>query len=89
LAETLKTSIRLLAADGTPLAYADGSPAVFDQFPLRQVALTPSWLPGELVRDVYTFYMPPAAAPATLQVILYDADTLAEAGRWEIQIPER
>jgi hypothetical protein len=88
LPQTLKTSIRLLGADGAPLVYADGSPAVFDQFPLRGVALTNTWLPGETVRDAYAFYLPPAALAAgeqvTLQVILYDAETLAEAGRWAV-----
>jgi hypothetical protein len=86
LAQAFKTSLRLLGADGAPLAYADGAPAVFDQFPLRQVAPTHTWLPGELIRDAYAFYLPPGAQGATLQVILYNADTLAEAGRWETAI---
>jgi hypothetical protein len=85
-AQTFKTSIRLLGADGAPLTYTDGAPAVFDQFPLRQVAPTNTWLPGELVRDAYAFYLPPGAEGGTLQVILYDAETLAEAGRWEAAI---
>ena len=66
-------------------------PATLDEFPLRQVAPTTTWLPGETVRDVYTLYLPPAAQakPATLQVILYDAETLAEVGRWETALPVR
>ena len=84
LTQTLKTSIRLLGADGAPLLYADGAPAVFDQFPLRGVALTPNWLPGETVRDAYAFYLPPGAQeagePVTVQVIVYDAETVAEVG---------
>jgi hypothetical protein len=87
LAQSFKTSIRLLGADGAPLLYADGAPAVFDQFPLRQVAPTTTWLPGELLADAYAFSLPPDAAGATLQVIVYDAETLAEAGRWEAALP--
>lgn len=87
LAQSFKTSIRLLGADGAPLLFADGAPAVFDQFPLRQVAPTTTWLPGELLADAYAFPLPPDAAGATLQVIVYDAETLAEAGRWEAALP--
>lgn len=83
LTQTFKTSIRLLGADGAPLRSRDGTPATYDQMPLRQVAPTPAWVPGELVRDAYAFYLPESTAHATIQVILYDAETLAEAGRWE------
>jgi len=87
MTQVFKTSIRLLGASGAPLTYADGAPAAFDQFPLRQVAPTTTWLPGETVRDAYAFYLPTGAPPATVQVILYDAETLAEAGRWETPLP--
>jgi hypothetical protein len=41
------------------------------------------------VRDVYTLYLPPGAQsqPVTLQVIVYDAETVAEVGRWETVVP--
>jgi hypothetical protein len=89
LPRPLKVSLRLLGPDAAPLRYADGSPATLDAFPLRGVAPTPTWLPGETIRDVYTLYLPPAAVthPTTLQVILYDAETLAEVGRWETPLP--
>lgn len=89
LTQTLKVSVRLLDATGAPLRQADGSPAVLDELPLRQVARTGEWLPQELVRDVHTLPAPAAvlAQPFTLQVILYDADTVAEVGRWEAQQP--
>ena len=72
-----------------PLTYPDGSPATLDEFPLRQVAPTTTWLRGETVRDVYSLYLPPAAQaqPTTLQLILYDAETVAEVGRWETVLP--
>jgi hypothetical protein len=91
LPRPLKVSLRLLGPDGAPLAYADGTPATLDAFPLRGVAPTTAWVPGETVRDVYTLYLPPAAlsAPTTLQIILYDAETVAEVGRWETELPAR
>jgi hypothetical protein len=91
LPRALKVSLRLLDAGGNPLLYPDGTPATVDEFPLRQVAPTTTWLPGETVRDVYTLYVPPAAEaqPTTLQVILYDAETVAEVGRWEAPLPVR
>jgi hypothetical protein len=89
LPRPLKVSLRVLGPDGAPLTYADGTPAVSDEFPLRHVAPTTTWLPGETLRDVYTLYLPPAAltGPATLQLILYDAETIAEKGRWETALP--
>jgi hypothetical protein len=89
LQRVLKVSLRLLDAAGNPLTYPDGSPTVFDEYPLRQVAPTTTWQPGETVRDVYTLYLPPGAQsqPVTLQVILYDAETVAEVGRWETVLP--
>jgi hypothetical protein len=89
LPRILKVSVRLLDAAGNPLAYPDGSPATVDEYPLRQVAPTTTWLPGETVRDVYTLNLPPGvqSQPVTLQVILYDAETVAEVGRWETALP--
>ncbi len=89
LPQTLKVSLRLLDAAGNPLTYPDGSPAALDEYPLRQVAPTTTWQPGEIVRDVYTLYLPPGvqSQPLTLQVILYDAETVAEVGRWETALP--
>jgi hypothetical protein len=91
LPRSLKVSLRLLDAGGHPLTYPDGTRATLDEFPLRQVAPTTTWLPGETLRDVYTLYLPPAAfaQPATLQVIVYDAETTAEVGRWETGVPFR
>ncbi len=89
LPRVLKVSLRLLDATGTPFTYPDGSPATLDEYPLRQVAPTTTWVPGETVRDVYTLYLPPAALkqPGTLQVIVYDAETVEEVGRWETALP--
>ena len=87
----LKVSLRLLDAAGNPLVYPDGSPATLDEYPLRQVAPTTTWVPGEAVRDVHTLYLPPGvqSQPVTLQVIVYDAETVAEVGRWETGLPTR
>ena len=71
--------------DGAPLLWPDGAPAVEDRFPLRQVAPTTSWLPGEPVADVHEIALPPTLpADARLQVIIYDTATLAEVGRFEV-----
>ncbi len=90
LSETLKVSLRLLDAAGAPVTDAAGLPIIEDRFPVRQAALSRDWLPGELVRDVHYLPMPPdAGAAATLQVIVYDADTVAEAARVELPLPAR
>jgi hypothetical protein len=72
----LKLSLRLLDAGGQVLTQED-------RFPLRQVALTTHWLPGEVVRDVHDLPLP--ATARQLLVILYDAETVAEVGRFSIQ----
>jgi hypothetical protein len=84
--KVLKLSWRLLDAAGTPVAWPDGRPAVEDRFPLHQAALTPDWLPGELIQDVHTVQLPPIlqGQPATLLVIIYDSATALEEGRIEI-----
>jgi hypothetical protein len=97
--KTLKLSLRLLDANGAPYEWVnnvwpaaatadDRRIAIEDRFPLRQVAYTPEWLPGELVQDVHTIPLPPLlgmqARPATLLVIIYDNATAMEEGRIEI-----
>jgi hypothetical protein len=44
-----------------------------DRYPLRLVAPTTSWLPGETVRDVYDLVAPSSDSPQPMQlrVILY------------------
>jgi hypothetical protein len=74
----LKLSLRLLDADGETLAQED-------RFPLRQVALTLHWLPGDVVRDVHDLQLP--AAASQLLVIIYDAQSVDEVGRFELQLP--
>ncbi len=84
LTRTLKLSLRLLGPDGETLATAD-------EFPLRQAAPTWSWLPGEILRDEYALPLPinqSTNQPTTLLVILYDADTVAEVGRWAVGLPQ-
>jgi hypothetical protein len=86
LSRTLKVSLRLQRPDGETVHWPDGAPVQHDAFPLRMVALTPEWLPGERVRDVHTLSIPREALghPARLVAILYDADTLAEEGVWSV-----
>ena len=72
-----KLSFRLLDAAGTQLAQED-------RFPLRQVASTSDWLPTEIVCDVHDLPLP--AEATQLLVILYDEETLTEAGRVEIPL---
>jgi hypothetical protein len=85
----LKVSLRLVDADGNPLLDEAGTPATLDEFPLRRVAPTTAWVAGERVRDVYTLALPAAALEggAALQVILYDAETADEVGRWAAPLP--
>jgi hypothetical protein len=92
----LKLSLRLLDANGTPYQWPathgqESRAAVEDRFPLHQVALTPSWLPGEVVQDVHTIQLPPQLQAdvsqnesPTLLVIIYDSATTLEEGRIEI-----
>jgi hypothetical protein len=76
----LKLSLRLLDADGETLVQED-------RFPLRQVALTRHWSPGEVVRDVHDLPLPSAARQ--LLVVVYDAESVDEVGRFPIQLPPR
>ena len=89
--KTLKLSLRLLDATGSPYLWPDGRTAIEDRFPLHQVALTPDWQPGELIQDVHTVQLPPLLQAAmqqaklsTLLVIIYDNATSLEEGRIEI-----
>jgi hypothetical protein len=74
----LKLSLRLLGANGETLAQED-------RFPLRQVALTLHWPPGDVVRDVHDLPLP--AAARQLLVIVYDAQSEDEVGRFQFQLP--
>ncbi|MCB0084189.1 MAG: hypothetical protein KDE47_24790, partial [Caldilineaceae bacterium] len=64
-----------------------------DLFPLRRVATTDQWLPGETIVDTYYLRLPANAqeaqngSPFKVQLILYDAETTTEVGRWETQLP--
>ncbi len=80
--------LRLQNPDGAPVLWPDGRPATADEFPLRQVAPSPTWVAGELLRDVHTLRIPPATQgqPLHLQVILYDAESVAEMGRWQVEL---
>jgi hypothetical protein len=81
LEQDFKLSLRIVNSAGELLPLADGSPAQADLFPLRLVAPSSTWLPGERVRDEQLMPLPTTTDDASLLVILYDADTLAEAGR--------
>lgn len=85
ITETLKVSLRLLGGDGAPVLDAHGRPVSADRFPIRRVAPSPMWLPGELIRDVHYLPVPPDAV--SVQVIVYDADTVAELARIELTLP--
>lgn len=87
LDHNLKVSLRVVDGTGNPLPLADGAPAAVDAFPLRQVAPTTSWAPEAQVRDVYEIELPADPTGAQLLLIIYDGDTLAEAGRIEAPLP--
>jgi hypothetical protein len=88
LSQTLKLSLRLHHPDGAPVMGADGMPAQSDHYPLRLVAKTSDWLPGETIRDVHEIAIPPTQhdQPLWLNIILYDEQSLAEAGAWQAPI---
>jgi hypothetical protein len=88
LSQTLKLSLRLYHPDGAPVMGADGMPVQSDHYPLRLVAKTSDWLPGETIRDVHEIEIPPPQhdQPLWLNVILYDEQSLAEAGAWQAPI---
>ena len=88
LSQSYKLSLRLLDTDMSQIVWPEGEPVVEDRFPLRQVAPTTTWLPGEVVRDVHYLRIPGATRNERthLQIILYDATTVMEAGRVLIPI---
>jgi hypothetical protein len=86
LDRNLKVSLRIVDAAGLPLVRADGSAAVIDASPLRQVAATTTWVPDVQVRDVYEIALPDGA-DARLLLIIYDAASLEELGRLETPLP--
>jgi hypothetical protein len=75
---TWKLSLRMLDGEGRILLQGDW-------FPLRQVAHTQHWLPGEMIRDVYT--LPMVEGGRQLLGILYDAETIEEVGRFTLDLP--
>ncbi len=89
----LKLSLRVQTENGKPLEWPldsfEGVPVVADRFPLRQLAPTKTWLVDKPVRDVHCLALPPReeaeARPLRLQVIVYDAETVEEVGRWETE----
>jgi hypothetical protein len=89
LTQTLKLSLRIQATDGTPIRWPDGTEVTEDHFPLHQVAPTSTWLVGQRIRDVQMLRLPTVRSgqPARLQVIVYDAEKLVEAGRWQVALP--
>ncbi len=87
LTQTLKLSLRVVDGAGATLQLPSGAPAQQDLFPLRMVAPTSTWLPGEVTRDAYQIELPASTADARILAILYDSATLAEAGRWEAPLP--
>lgn len=88
LTQTLKLSLRLQTPGGEPMHWADGRAVQADHFPLRLVANTTDWLPGEQIRDVHFLPIPAESMsqPAQLVLILYDAENLAEAGMWRVDL---
>lgn len=78
LAQRFKLSFRFLAADGQVLEATD-------RYPLRLVAPSTAWLPGETIRDVHLLRLPPNTRQ--LLVIVYDEATVAEAGQFTLPLP--
>ncbi len=78
LSQRLKLSLRLLDSNGETIGAED-------RYPLRQVASTTAWLPGEIVRDVHL--IPFLSGAVGLLVIVYDEATAAEVGRVTLPVP--
>ena len=76
--QTLKLSLRMLDGEGKTLLQGD-------RFPLHQTTYTQHWLPGETLRDVHT--LPLVDGADHLLVILYDAETIEEVGRFALDLP--
>ena len=91
LTQTLKLSLRLQQGDGRALVWPNGAEVKEDRFPLLQLAKTPHWVTGELIRDVQRLRLPALdqrqpVQPIQVQVIVYDAESLAEVGRWQVEL---
>ena len=88
VAQDYKVSLRVTDAAGAPVPGADGTPLIVDAFPLRQVARTSQWAPGAPVTDVYDLVLSgvDATTATTLTVIVYDAATVAEHARVDIDL---
>jgi len=89
ITQTLKLSLRVVDGAGEVLPLDDVSLAQHDAYPLRLAAPTTAWLPGETIRDVHQIPLPPLLAEypdARLLVIVYDAETVAEVGRFELPL---
>ncbi len=86
--ESLKFSLRWLAADGSPLLLPDGAQGQ-DEFPLRQVIPTQYWQVGKTMRDVQIVRLPAQLRQSahTLLLIVYDSATGVELGRWQVDLP--
>jgi len=78
ISQRLKLSLRWMDGNGSVLVAED-------RYPLRQVAPTTAWLPGEVVRDVHTLPLP--AGAGKLLVIVYDDATGAEVGQFSLPLP--
>ena len=87
LTRVLKLSLRVVDAGGQPLTGTDGAPLVADVFPLRQVSLTPEWLPGEVIQDVQYVAAPVDRHAERLLIVVYDAADATEVGRLEVDLP--
>lgn len=74
----LKLSLRLLDGSGEAIHSED-------RYPLRLVAPTSAWLPGETLQDVHLLPLP--AGAVSLLVIVYDEATVAEVGRAVLPLP--
>lgn len=83
----VKVSLRIVDGEGNVAVKPDGTAVTHDAFPLRQVAPSSTWAAGVQVRDVYELAEPALPQDARLLLIVYDAETLAEAGRLEIPLP--
>jgi len=87
LTQRFKLSVRVMDGAGAVLPLPDGSPAQADLYPLRLVAPTTTWLPGERIRDEVQILLPANHDGAQVLVILYDEATVAEAGRVQLPLP--
>lgn len=89
IGQTLKLSLRVVDATGETLVLGEDALAQQDVYPLRLVAPTTSWLPGEIVRDVYQIPLPANMEEqpgAQLVVVVYDANSVAEVGHLVLPI---